>query len=149
MKFHPVIGYNSWCGPAALAIVLGLTTDEAARRIREKSGQKMVKSSKPTHILSVLKDAGWKVIHMPPYIKSIKNLPRESKHYSSGMYLCATSTHFLVLAKKESFGGSTWTFADNCYKTPTPFAKTNQTKRIEHLWYLVPPPIIDLETNSL
>lgn len=41
-KLHLIRGKNSFCGPSAIATVLGLTTDHAARVLRAISGDKRV-----------------------------------------------------------------------------------------------------------
>lgn len=56
-----VVGKNRYCGPTALATILGVTTDEAAFLIRKHSGQKAVKGAKTHHLVAVLREAGCKV----------------------------------------------------------------------------------------
>lgn len=56
-----VTGKNRYCGPTALATILGVTTDEAAFLIRKHSGQKAVKGAKTHHLVAVLREVGCKV----------------------------------------------------------------------------------------
>lgn len=139
MTFHPIKGYNSYCGPATLATLLGITTDEAAARIRKISPARyMVKGTHTHEMLKVLKDAGWQAIKIPPFAKRCQALADASSHYTDGMYLCVLTTHFLVLSKKMSC----WVYVDNHQKTPAHLytQKFYKTKRIKDLYYLVPPP---------
>ena len=41
-KLHPAIGKNRYCGPAALSIITGLSTDECAKVLREVSGRRAI-----------------------------------------------------------------------------------------------------------
>ena len=53
-KLHPIRGKNTFCGPSAIATVLGLTTDHAARVLRSISGDKRVTGVYPTHLVQAL-----------------------------------------------------------------------------------------------
>ena len=59
-QLHPIAGKNRFCGPTALASVLGITTDHAARLIRKFSGDKRVTGVYETHLLKALAAAGCK-----------------------------------------------------------------------------------------
>lgn len=53
-KLHLIRGKNSFCGPSAIATVLGLTTDHAARVLRSFSGEKRVTGVYPAHLVQAL-----------------------------------------------------------------------------------------------
>jgi hypothetical protein len=140
--FHPITGYNKWCGPAALATILGITTDEAAKRIRGISPHRyMVKASTTGELLTVLKDAGWQTVKIPPFCRSVKMLLKERKHFQDGMYLLSETGHFRVLKKTAVC----WIFVDNQKKEPTRFL--GNSRRIVKLHYLVPPTPIAVQIN--
>ena len=59
-QLHPIAGKNRFCGPTALASVLGISTDHAARLIREFSGDKRVTGVYDVHLSKALAAAGCK-----------------------------------------------------------------------------------------
>lgn len=132
--FYPIKGYNTYCGPAALATLLNITTDEAARRIRSYSGQSVVRGSSTSSLCDVLSKAGWQIVKMPPFARTTKVLAREGLAYSAGVYLLVETGHFRVLRRRA---GGEWTYVDNSCKTESPYR--GNAKRITRLFYLVPP----------
>lgn len=61
---HEVTGKNRFCGPTAIATVLGISTDHAAALARDRNGLRAVKGL-PTYMLAgVLRDAGCSVTHV-------------------------------------------------------------------------------------
>lgn len=67
-KLHAIRGNNTFCGPAAIASVLGLSTDHAARVLRAISGEKRVTGVYPTHFVQALRSLGCELEHVfiPP-----------------------------------------------------------------------------------
>ena len=63
-KLHAIRGNNSFCGPAAIASVLGLTTDHAARVLRSISGDRRVTGVYPVHFVQALRNLGCEVEHL-------------------------------------------------------------------------------------
>ena len=63
-KLHAICGNNSFCGPAAIASVLGLTTDHAARVLRSISGDRRVTGVYPVHFVQALRNLGCDVEHV-------------------------------------------------------------------------------------
>jgi hypothetical protein len=122
-KFHEVKGYNRYCGPTALATLLGITTDEAAKRIRQNSPRrKMVKSCHVSEVLKVLRQAGWQVVKMPPYVRTTTTLRQAHKRTLSG-----------------------WLYV--CSKQKTPAGFFGNRTRISSLHFLVPPTPIAVQIN--
>lgn len=143
--FYPVKGYNKFCGPTALALLIGCTTDEAAIKIRYFTGKKMAKGVAVEHMMQVLLSEGWRPIRIPPFIKTVKALSNVVDEYEPGFYLANITGHYLVLERYGEPLGNTrlmgWRVADNQQKTPVPLSRhiRYQTHRIKFLWYLVPP----------
>ena len=50
IRLHTVRGRNKYCGPAAISALAGVSTDDAARAIREYSGRRAVRGA---HLLEV------------------------------------------------------------------------------------------------
>lgn len=141
-KFNNVKGYNTYCGPTALATLLGITTDEAAKRIRSNSPRrKMVKACHTSEVLKVLRQAGWQVVKIPPFVKTTTLLRQSHKHYSLGVYLLTETTHFRVL--KRTLSG--WVFVCSKQKIPAHFQGSRT--RISSLHFLVPPTPIAVQIN--
>ncbi len=59
--FHSIKGKNRYCGPSAMATVLGVTTDHAARVIRGLSGERWVKGVSTHHITAAMEQLGVRV----------------------------------------------------------------------------------------
>ncbi|MDP3521288.1 MAG: hypothetical protein Q8S02_11770 [Hydrogenophaga sp.] len=57
-QLHPVTGKNSFCGPTAMATVLGISTDHAARIIRGVSGDRSIKGVSERHLWEALTSVG-------------------------------------------------------------------------------------------
>ena len=58
MKLHNVEGKQRWCGPAAIAAIAGVTTDNAAALIRRLERKRMVTR---TNIISLQPLEEWGV----------------------------------------------------------------------------------------
>lgn len=58
MKLHDITGKNRYCGPAVIAALTGITTDEAADAIRHHSGQRSVRGAFTIYVLRALRDFG-------------------------------------------------------------------------------------------
>lgn len=58
---HPIKGRNRYCGPAAMAAVLGVTTDHAARVIRGLTGEKRIKGVSVQHLTAAMEQLGVRV----------------------------------------------------------------------------------------
>ncbi len=146
MIFYPIKGYNSYCGPAAIAAILGITTDEAAKRVRANNPKKQkVRGLGNSDLLRVLEQAGWRPIYLPPFSRSVVTLLKQYKEYQEGMYLVNITSHYIVARRRQHTlgqqAGSCWQFVDNHHKTATPLASEHKwkTKRIKKMWFLVPP----------
>lgn len=63
MNIHPVNRKNRgnrYCGPAAISIITGCDTDDAAKLIRAYNGDRPVRGAYTTHVLNVLHDIGYR-----------------------------------------------------------------------------------------
>lgn len=59
--FHQIKGGNRYCGPSAMATVLGVTTDHAARVIRSLSGERWIKGVSVQHLTAAMEQLGVRV----------------------------------------------------------------------------------------
>lgn len=58
---HPIKGRNRYCGPSAMATVLGVTTDHAARVIRGFSGERWIKGVSTDHLTASMEQLGVRI----------------------------------------------------------------------------------------
>jgi len=58
MKLYDIVGKNKYCGPAVIAALTGVTTDDAATAIRHHSKQRAVRGAQTTHLIRALSDFG-------------------------------------------------------------------------------------------
>lgn len=61
VSLHPIKGRNRYCGPAAMAAVLGVTTDHAARVIRGLTGERWIKGVSVQHLTAAMEQLGVRV----------------------------------------------------------------------------------------
>lgn len=59
IKWQKKHGDNSYCGPGAISLVTGESTDDIARRVREFSGRKAIKGMWPMEVVKVLHQLGY------------------------------------------------------------------------------------------
>ena len=136
MNLHTVHGYNRYCGPTALSAILGISTDEAARRIRLITGRPRVRGVARLHMKKVLEDFGWTVVKFPPYTKTFVRLVDNRDHYPDGLYLINITDHYIVGRKEKNL----WNIVDNQFKNEIDVLEhPDKGKRIQRLYYLVPP----------
>lgn len=84
---HEVTGSNRYCGPTAIATILGISTDHAAALARARNGLRAVKGLSTYMLAGVLRDAGCAVRHhtvpgqptMAAWLEHMRFAP--GKHY--------------------------------------------------------------------
>lgn len=114
VQLNEVTGKNRYCGPTAIAAVLGVTTDEAARVARAISGKASIRGMKYALVLDVLKHFGCTVefflvqerLTANQWVQSNKALFRgnhvilaHGNHYGTllgGKFLCSLSNREVV-----------------------------------------------------
>jgi hypothetical protein len=122
MVFHEIEGYNSYCGPGVLATLLGITTDEAARQIREITGQRRVIGTPRVAVFSILRNYGWKWFPIKHNLRTFGRLIEDAGEFDPGVYLVTTTTHYLVVQKVTRLPSplwSGWFVVDNHVGKPT------------------------------
>lgn len=61
---HEVAGKNKYCGPTAIATILGISTDDASKLIRVQSGKPAARGVSTLNLIRTLAAAGCKVSHI-------------------------------------------------------------------------------------
>jgi hypothetical protein len=138
---HPITGFNTFCGPAVLSALFGITTDEAAAWVRRISPwRKQVRGIYTRELLQLVREQEWETILMPPYCRSVKTLLKVNRaDYPSGIYLLNITGHFILLWKDSTAGQ--WMCIDNHKKSPTLLSAHTSfaTRRIDGMYLLLPP----------
>ncbi len=93
MSLHPAIGHNRWCGPAAVAILAGCDTDQAAADFRQLSGRKTIRRVKRGQTVTVLRGRGCLV---EPLTVTPMTVLRFIERLAAGCYLLRVSGHLLA-----------------------------------------------------
>lgn len=103
MKLHAIHGRNQYCGPAVIAGLTGLSTDESARLIRAATGRAQIKSTTPLEVIDTLRSLSF-------WVERYKIYPRDAsapllevwleEHSSpwTGTWLIATSKHWQIVS---------------------------------------------------
>jgi hypothetical protein len=143
-------GANSYCGPAAIAALTGLTTGEAARQIRRLTGQRYVKGADIGSVLGVLRRNGIASDLLLPPSRSPRNIqyaaydrvlnlwdsPKTIGQLCSGAfdtlrhdypaYLVLVTMHYIVVSGDR--------FVDNHHREPLHVVRMpNKRRRIVRL----------------
>jgi len=64
MTLSAITGKNSYCGPAAVATIAGITTDEAAKHIRKAYNRKSIRRVYPEELVHALTELGYTANYM-------------------------------------------------------------------------------------
>jgi len=118
---HPAIGKNRYCGPAAMACLLGITTDEAARTLRVVTGKRAIYGVRPADLRFAILRHGLGLVELPTAThRSMRDVLTEKASAGySGVYLLFVTGHYVV-ARVE--GGSV-EVCDNRSVYPLPLAR--------------------------
>tara|TARA_Y100000004_G_scaffold7330_1_gene8240 strand:- start:56 stop:898 length:843 start_codon:yes stop_codon:yes gene_type:complete len=144
ITIHPHRGKNRWCGPGAIAILTGVTTDDASRMIRAITGKRSCTGT-PTKVLrEVLRQCGIDSNRVDEYgggRKPTLNQWVEQGNSQGGTYLVVAGNHFQILTGDL--------FVDNQVKEPTAFEdlKKGKRRRVEETFRLHCPDGVEIPTH--
>ena len=101
---HPKASPNRFCGPGALSIILGITAENAASRVRSKTGKRCAMGVAVYPLSQVLRDFGLETGHEHRWSSPAKNRPtfarwlRERSADDRGRaILVITGNHYVVV----------------------------------------------------
>lgn len=101
---------HTWCGPYALALVMGMTYEEALDRVKRSTRRKRIKGMWNTEVAKVLRGFGLrkcKFSYIPE--KERTNLANMTDWFKPNrIYIVNVTDHYVVLNTKD------WTMTDNC-----------------------------------
>tara|TARA_R100000458_G_C8218551_1_gene203669 strand:+ start:127 stop:969 length:843 start_codon:yes stop_codon:yes gene_type:complete len=144
ITLHPHRGKNRWCGPGAIAILTGVTTDDASRMIRAITGKRSCTGTPTTVLREVLRQCGIES-HPHNYLDTQKrptlNQWVEQGNSQGGTYLVVAGNHFQILTGDL--------FVDNQVKEPTAFEdlKKGKRRRVEATYRLHCPDGVKVPTH--
>ena len=146
IKIHPCKGTNRWCGPGALAILTGVSTDDASRMIRCITGKRSATSTH-THVLrKVLGKCGIDTHRVmetfaPTNERMTLNQWVKGGGAKGGTFLVIAGNHFQIVTNDL--------FVDNQVKTLTAFEDLTKGKRrrVEEVFRLSSPQGVKIPTH--
>lgn len=109
-----VKGNNRFCGPAAVASLTGLTTDEASRLIRRFSGKSRTMGVRSLHMIQALRSTGIKV-GARRTVFGAPTLKQWTSTIEPGCYLVTVTNHYMVVRVTKT----TIQVVDSFNKEPT------------------------------
>lgn len=132
-ELHLPLGKNRFCGPGALAIVTGLSTDDAARIIREETGKRAVFGVQPRDLQRSFTRAGSPV--RPVAAATNQSVERWASAVAelgfTGTYVVYITGHYCVV----QIGETDIVVADNKTIYPVPMARyRSRGKRVKEVW---------------
>lgn len=127
-------GRNRYCGPAAIAALTGLTTDDSAFLLRAVTGRRRIQSIKPLEILSVLFHLNFSVdrFQLFPGDRDGPDLGEWLDWFpapATGVSLIATTRHFQVVSGEA--------LACSLHRTPVSWrhgCRRSLRQRVEAVW---------------
>ena len=138
IELHPVRGHNSYCGPAVISALTGVSTDEAAFLLRLYTGRKLITTTKPVEVVPVLRALNLHVERFQVFDLEFDGptLRDWLTCFSvpwTGVSLVATVDHWQVVAGDL--------LADNEHRTPINWRfirKRYLRERVETVWAVCP-----------
>lgn len=91
---HPALGKNRYCGPGALAMLFGCSTDEAAAVLRDVSGRSSIKRIGAAEMLRAIERLGARA-HPEPIVKP--RAVREWARGCHGKWLVQVTGHYVAI----------------------------------------------------
>jgi hypothetical protein len=123
MKLTAINGKNSYCGPAAVAALTGVTTTKAAEFIRTAYNRKAIRRVYPEELVHALKEMGYRATYSlvsgkPTMAKWLRE--REDRNAANILFLTG---HFVAVKGNK--------FVDNHTKEPVWISKApGRRKRV-------------------
>lgn len=98
MTLHPAIGRNRFCGPGALAIVVGISTDDASRTLRDVTGRRSIHGVEPDSLVRAFRRHGMRLRPIPVADGwSLIRWARADDIIRHGRYVVMTTGHYCVV----------------------------------------------------
>ncbi len=132
-QLHKVTGRNTYCGPAAVASITGVTTDEAAALFREITERAQCRWVFDHETRAVLAALGFRMVKVDAYKKAdaptlCRWLDKRERH--DAVYLVSVTKHYVTVCGNQFADSSRRQICDREH-IPHPRAKTRQAWLIE------------------
>lgn len=143
MTLHQARGRNSYCGPAALAILTGKTTDDAARVIRSITGRSRVYGVSAFSLVRAAAKMGLTMKHIVdmtamPTLKRLTLQQAMSQLKADRVYVVNITGHYIVLRHDgKGWCGRGWLVHDNVHTAKPLEEYRGKRKRIKRIWEVV------------
>jgi len=126
-------GRNNYCGPCALAYVLGSDPDSAAALLRKMSGKRSIRGVSNSLLIEAIWGAGVK----PRLAFPIGNVPRPqlrswlaTRENPAGLYIVNITRHYIVVNRDQMF--------DNRFHLGKPLEKCPYLlRRVVNAWLVI------------
>lgn len=143
MKLHNVQRKgNRYCGPAALSILTGCDTGQAAALLRKASGRRAIKGTYHSEMLDALRLLGitpYRIAHQGQ-LPTLAQWHRETRRSADEVILLSVGYHFAVVQGRRYVCGLT--------TTPVPLRKAPKWRaRVRAAWKLQK--VTDVKLESL
>lgn len=136
-NLNNISGMNEYCGPAVLAAITGLSTDECASAISRVTGKKEIKAVDMPSLVKTLKNLRCNVEQLEPLFSGNTTLFRvlTDIHSSPGFYIIGLPKH--VIAIEVSSEGKIY-FIDNHTKESIPAnSSARMMQRVDSIYKIV------------
>ena len=161
-RLHRIRGRNTYCGPAALSALADISTDDAARRIRDITGDRAIRGVSPRDLHAAAKTFGLRLrwteysridheasrmyrrIVRIEYIPAPPTLGRYLKDAPPGRHVIAVTGHYIVAAKDRE---GAVTLADSLNRRPMPDVAHFGARRIVRSTWIEYAPPLDARRN--
>jgi hypothetical protein len=121
MKLHAITGRNSYCGPAVISTLTGMTTDSAAEIVRRRTGQRVVKGMYTRELRDALYSLGITSDVRPVTGKpTLNQWMTHHRENSKSTYLVVVTGHFIVVQQSHMIDNHTgtpeWVERSHCFR---------------------------------
>ena len=128
---HPAIGSNSFCGPAAIASVFGISTGEAAAAIRQQTGKRSVFGVHHRDMHNTLNALNAAITPVCLPVKPLPPSKLADRLPHVGRYIVNVTGHYVALDT------DTMTICDNHTIYPLALDRyRGRNKRVKRAWYI-------------
>lgn len=100
-SLHEIQGLNKFCGPAVIATMTGLSTDECAIAIQSISGKREIKAVEVRHLVKAFEKLRFKVEEQKIFSYTLFGVLNELAE-KDGLFFVLLPNHFVAIEVKEN-----------------------------------------------
>lgn len=132
-KLHPITGRNTYCGPAAVSAIAGVTSDMAAALFREYTERAQCRWVFDNETSVVLASLGYRMLRQDSFKKGERptlNRWLDKRENFDAVYLVNVTSHYVIVCGR-TFADSSRRRGCNVADMPKPRARVIQSWLIE------------------